>query len=124
MRFFVRSIVLAVVVSMAGLSSAVVICVTRCPDSAASARARNAQPPCHQPAEGGGQTIGADQAACTHQPASIGSGVLSFDTRLSSGTPPIEASLSQTLLVGFLDTNTPLKVSVLFVPRRPTALRI
>ena len=33
----------------------------------------------------GGQTIGADQAACTHQPASIGSGVLSFDTRLSPG---------------------------------------
>ena len=54
----------------------------------------------------GGQTIGADQAACTHQPASIGSGVLSFDTRLSPGTLPIAASLSQTLLVGLLDTST------------------
>jgi hypothetical protein len=123
-RFFVRSIVLAVVVSMAGLSSAVVICVTGCTDSAASARAANAQPPCHHPAEGGGQTIGAHQATCTHQPASIGAGVLSFDTRLSPGALPIAAGQWQTLLVGLLDTSTPLKVSAPFASQRPTALRI
>jgi hypothetical protein len=123
---FVRSIVLAVAFSVAGLSSALVICVTGCPDRPASkVAAHSAKQPCHQPAHPDGATIGSGPAACTHEPTTLGTVVLSFDTRPSLVVTLAVANGSLVLPAAPLVATRPLTISPSFASRCPsTALRI
>ena len=122
---FVRPIVLALVVSVAGLSSALVICVTSCVDDFARTAQTNAKRSCHDRGHGKNETIGTGHVACTHDPAVLVSQVLSFDTRLPSVVPPSVSSVSPALSLASLDADNTPPVATAYVSHRPSAaLRI
>jgi hypothetical protein len=101
---FVRAIVLALIVSVTGLSSALVICVTGCSDDVARLTDAAAEQPCHETGDRDRRTIGNEYRGCTHEPAVLDSGVLSFDTRLSAFVPAIEVTAADSPNVALLDS--------------------
>jgi hypothetical protein len=125
-RVFVRSIVLAVSFSIAGLSSALVICVTGCTEGHASkVAADSARQRCHERAHTDGATIGSGLAACTHEPTTLDSAVLSFDTRPSLVGTLAVASGPLVLPAASLVATGPLTASPSFASHCPsTALRL
>lgn len=125
-KFFIRSVVLAVVLSVAGLSSALVICVTGCTDAPVSRAAiEPATPACHETEQADGQTVGSGLTPCAHEPASLVPGAFAFDIRPSLVPLPSIASVLLVANVESFELTGPSTGAPAFVAtRRVTALRI
>ena len=123
---FVRSVVLAVVFSVAGLSSALVVCVTGCSGGSASKLTiARATPACHDSTQAGEPTIANGPASCAHEPAWLIAGALAFDMRPSLVASPSIASVSLAIDVISNEWTTPLAASRTLAAQRPsTTLRI
>lgn len=124
--FFVRSVVFAVVFSVAGLSSALVICVTGCSGrSASTLTVARATPACHDSAQAGERTISNEPASCAHEPASLIAVALAFDMRPSLVASPSIASVSLAIDVMSNERTTRPTASRTLAAQRPsTTLRI
>ena len=125
-RFFIRSVGLAVVLSVAGLSSALVICVTARADAPVSTAAiEPVTPACHEAEQADGQTVGNGLTACAHEPASLVPGAFAFDIRPSLVPLPSIASVLLVVNVESFELTGPSTGASAFVATRPvTTLRI